>query len=113
MFASFSDNLRMSILELFNNKLRAFLTVLGITIGIGAVVLLLSLGQSVQDYIAAQFESLGTNTIRISASPDSNGRHRPAHHQSGRHAQGPERLSVVRSVMPEVTGNYFVAVREQ
>src|ERR1700712_5002909 len=72
MFTSILDNVRLSISELFNNKLRAFLTVLGITIGIAAVVLLLSLGQSVQNYVTAQFEGLGTNTIRISAIPGAN-----------------------------------------
>ncbi len=89
MFASFSDNLRMSILELFNNKLRAFLTVLEITIGIGAVVLLLSLGQSVQDYIAAQFQIIGHQYHPYFRLTQLQRSHRPAHHQSGRHAQGP------------------------
>ena len=64
MITSLWDNLRLSVSELFTNKLRAFLTVLGITIGIAAVVLLLSLGQSVQAYITSQFEGLGATTIR-------------------------------------------------
>ena len=55
MIASVFENLRLSVSELLSNKLRAILTVLGITIGIAAVVLLLSLGQSVQLYITRQF----------------------------------------------------------
>src|SRR4051812_27688721 len=102
------DNLRLSISELLTNKLRAFLTVLGITIGIAAVVLLLSLGQSVQAYIANQFLSLGTNTIRISASPDSNGRLEPLTEDLANKLNDPGRLPAVKVAMPETTGNYPV-----
>ncbi|MEO8394052.1 MAG: ABC transporter permease [Chloroflexota bacterium] len=102
------DNLRLSISELLINKLRAFLTVLGITIGIAAVVLLLSLGQSVQAYIANQFLSLGTNTIRVSASPDSNGRLEPLTEDLANKLNDPSRLPAVKVAMPETTGNYPV-----
>jgi putative ABC transport system permease protein len=102
------DNLRLSVSELFVNKLRAFLTVLGITIGIAAVVLLLSLGQSVQAYIAKQFESLGTNTIRVSASPDSNGRLEPLTENLAQALNDHTRLPAVAVAMPEATGNYPV-----
>ncbi len=44
MITSLFDNLRISLGEIRTNKLRSVLTVLGITIGIAAVVLLLSLG---------------------------------------------------------------------
>jgi putative ABC transport system permease protein len=102
------DNLRLSISELFVNKLRAFLTVLGITIGIAAVVLLLSLGQSVQAYITNQFTSLGTNTIRISASPDSNGRLDPLTEDLAHKLNDTSRLPAISIAMPETTGNYPV-----
>ena len=102
------DNLRLSLSELLTNKLRAFLTVLGITIGIAAVVLLLSLGQSVQAYIANQFLSLGTNTIRVSASPDSNGRLDPLTEDLAQKLNDPGRLPAVKVAMPEATGNYPV-----
>ncbi len=103
------DNVRLSLLELVTNKLRAFLTVLGITIGIAAVVLLLSLGQSVQDYITNQFESLGTNTIRISATQDSNGRTDSLTMELAETLKNAERLPLVDLVMPQVTGNYYIA----
>ena len=106
MIAAVSDNLRLSIIELLTNKLRAFLTVLGITIGIAAVVLLLSLGQSVQAYVTNQFETLGANTIRISARPDSNGRLEPITEQLATRLATPGRLPAVALIMPEATGNY-------
>jgi putative ABC transport system permease protein len=46
-------------------KLRTFLTMLGIFVGIAAVVSLISLGQGLQGAITEQFESLGTNKLMI------------------------------------------------
>jgi len=46
-------------------KLRTFLTMLGIFVGIAAVVSLVSLGQGLQNAITEQFEALGTNKIMI------------------------------------------------
>lgn len=52
--------------EDFNkNKMRTFLTSLGILIGVAAVVLLLAFGLGLKKYIQDQFESLGTNLIYI------------------------------------------------
>ena len=109
MFTSFLDNIRLSVLELFNNKLRAFLTVLGITIGIAAVVLLLSLGQSVQNYVTEQFEGLGTNTIRISAIPDSNRQVDSLTMELADTLNDQERLPLINLVMPQTSSNYAIA----
>ena len=53
----------------FNNlkrrKLRSWLTMIGIFIGIAAVVALISLGQGLQDYIGEEFEKLGSDKIII------------------------------------------------
>lgn len=45
------------------NKVRTFLTSLGILIGVSSVVLLIALGLGLKAYIKQQFESLGTNTL--------------------------------------------------
>jgi putative ABC transport system permease protein len=45
------------------NKIKTFLTSLGITIGVSSVVLLIALGLGFKAYIKQQFESLGTNTL--------------------------------------------------
>ena len=47
------------------NRLRAFLTLIGISIGISAVIALLAIGTGVQDYINGQFASAGTNLLGI------------------------------------------------
>ena len=112
MIASVFENLRLSVSELLSNKLRAILTVLGITIGIAAVVLLLSLGQSVQLYITRQFESLGTNTIRITASADADGRTEPLTQELADALNDPERAPDVLVAMPEASGNFPVVYQD-
>lgn len=56
---------RLSIESLLAQKLRTILTVLGMVIGVGAVVLLVSLGQGAKNYVLQEFEGLGTNLIVI------------------------------------------------
>ncbi|MBI2873693.1 MAG: ABC transporter permease [Firmicutes bacterium] len=48
-----------------SNKLRSFLTMLGIIIGVGAVISLVSVAQGASSRITAQLENLGTNLILI------------------------------------------------
>ncbi len=47
------------------HKLRSFLTVLGIVIGVAAVIALLAIGRGAQDEIVATIESLGANLVQI------------------------------------------------
>jgi putative ABC transport system permease protein len=47
------------------SKLRAFLTTLGVVIGVLAVILLVALGEGVRQYISDTFASLGSNVIQI------------------------------------------------
>ena len=47
------------------NKLRAGLTMLGMIIGVGAVVILVSIGNGAKNYITREFEGLGTNLIVV------------------------------------------------
>ena len=61
------DILKESWVSISCNKLRSFLTVLGIIIGVMAVVIMVAVGETVQKSITDQFSSLGTNTIVIRA----------------------------------------------
>ncbi len=54
-----------SLEDLRRNKLRSFLTSLGITIGVFSVVLLIALGVGLKNYIAEQFEVLGKRSLII------------------------------------------------
>ncbi|MBI5229238.1 ABC transporter permease [Candidatus Micrarchaeota archaeon] len=67
----FFDYLRLAVINLTHRKLRSILTMIGIFIGIAAVVALISLGQGLQNAITAQFQQLGTNKIIIMSSAGS------------------------------------------
>ncbi len=58
--------IRLSFQTLWANKLRAILTLLGISIGVGAVIALISIGAGVQKYVTDQFSSAGTNIVTVS-----------------------------------------------
>ncbi len=64
---TFNDIIKESWLSISGNKLRSFLTVLGIIIGVMAVVVMVAVGETVQQSVTDQFSSLGTNTIVIRA----------------------------------------------
>jgi putative ABC transport system permease protein len=59
------DNVRSALRALRTNKLRSILTMLGIVIGVSAVISLLSIGQGVEKFINSQFNALGTNLLFV------------------------------------------------
>jgi putative ABC transport system permease protein len=67
------ENLRIAISGLLTNRLRSILTTLGIIIGVGAVIALVSLGRGVEGFIAAEFQSLGSNVLFVFSSPPTSG----------------------------------------
>ena len=64
----FLSILKQAFKAISSNKMRSFLTMLGIIIGIGAVIALMSLGTGVQESISEQVESLGSRNIRVTSS---------------------------------------------
>ena len=69
-----SDLIKSSRATLKHGKMRSLLTMLGIVIGISSVIVLMSIGQSAQDYILAQVQGLGSNLIIILPGGTNNGR---------------------------------------
>lgn len=61
----FDQIIFMAIRSLQTNKLRSFLTMLGVIIGVMSVILLISLGSGLQGYIVKQLENVGSNLIII------------------------------------------------
>jgi len=59
------EALRMSVRAMLSHKLRTFLTMLGIIIGIASVVSVVALGQGTQQTVLENIASIGTNTINI------------------------------------------------
>ena len=62
---SFSEFFRIAVTALKANKLRAFLTMLGIIIGVASVILLISIGNGLKTYITQQLEDLGADTLFV------------------------------------------------
>ncbi len=60
-----SEHVRLALRALAINKLRSALTMLGIIIGVGAVITLLSVGQGVQNLVTEQLQSIGTNLLFV------------------------------------------------
>jgi putative ABC transport system permease protein len=58
---------RIAVKALGRNKLRTALTMLGMIIGVAAVITMVALGTGAQSSIDAQIQSQGTNTIQVSA----------------------------------------------
>ncbi len=59
------EALRIAMRALAANKLRSVLTMLGIIIGVGAVITLISAGQGVETYVTNQFTSAGSNLLFV------------------------------------------------
>lgn len=68
-----SNLLKIALKALNNNKLRCFLTMLGIIIGVASVITMLAIGQGSKDSIKAQISEMGSNMIMIHPGGDRRG----------------------------------------
>ena len=59
------DVVKLSFSSLIDQRMRSFLTILGIGVGIASVVLLTSIGEGIQQFTLAEFTQFGTNLIGI------------------------------------------------
>ncbi|TCS84587.1 ABC transporter permease [Tepidibacillus fermentans] len=59
------ESIRIAWLGIRGNKIRSLLTILGVIIGVAAVISLISIGQGVTKKVSSQIESLGTNLIVV------------------------------------------------
>ena len=67
------EAMRIAMRALAANKLRSILTMLGIIIGVGAVIALMSIGRGVEKYVTDQFAGLGSNLLFIAPGQISDG----------------------------------------
>jgi putative ABC transport system permease protein len=75
--SAFFENIRVALNGLRSNKLRAALTMLGITIGVFAVIVLVSVGQAVETFVRDQFQGIGANLLFVIGQADTQGRISP------------------------------------
>ncbi len=59
------ETFRLAIQAIFRNTMRSVLTVLGIVIGVAAVIAMLTLGQGSSSQVTADIEKLGTNVLML------------------------------------------------
>ncbi len=64
----FAQAFRLAIKSLASSKMRSFLTMLGIIIGVGSVIILVSLMQGMTGKMTSTFEEMGTNRLTVSIS---------------------------------------------
>ncbi len=62
----FYQAFKLALKSLTGSKMRAFLTMLGIIIGVGSVIILVSLMQGMTGEMTSMFEDMGTNTLTVS-----------------------------------------------
>ncbi|HZB45187.1 MAG TPA: ABC transporter permease [Pyrinomonadaceae bacterium] len=98
-----SSIIRIAFRALARNKMRAALTMLGIIIGVAAVIAMVSIGQGAQASVQAQIESMGTNLLFVSAGAQNTGGVRGgAGQDGGNNALTAEDLEAIRREVPSV-----------
>lgn len=60
-----ADSIRYALQSITSHRLRSFLTLLGIAVGIAAVILLTSIGEGVHRFVLGEFTQFGTNVVAI------------------------------------------------
>ena len=104
------DAIRMSWRSITAQRSRSILTLLGIAVGIAAVILLTSIGEGLHRFVLAEFTQFGTNVIQISPGKVTTGGANPGFPSSVRpitlaDAQALSRVPNVNSVTPGISGN--------
>ena len=95
--------IRVAFRALQRNKMRAALTMLGIIIGVSAVVAMVSIGQGAQAAVAAQIDSIGTNLLFVSAGAQNVGGVRSGTGDTGTNTLTVEDLDAIKREVPSVS----------
>ena len=64
-----SDNLRLAVDAVRAHKLRAALTILGLTMGVATLMTVMTLVQGANLYVEQKIANLGTNVFRVAKTP--------------------------------------------
>ena len=67
MLFSLIESFRSALIAIFANRMRSFLTILGIIIGVASVISVVSLTGGMSAFIGDSFEALGSNSLTISS----------------------------------------------
>ena len=94
--------IRVAFRALVRNKMRAALTMLGIIIGVAAVIAMVSIGQGAQASVQAQIEGIGTNLLFVSAGAQNVGGVRSGSGDTGTNTLTVEDLDAIKREVPSV-----------
>jgi putative ABC transport system permease protein len=94
------ENIRMALIGLQSNQLRSALTMIGVTIGVAAVIILISLGQGVSNFIRNQILSNGANQVIVIASENEDGEIEDLTMRDAEALSDPLRVTEANYVMP-------------
>src|SRR6185295_16201268 len=95
--------IRVAFRALARNKMRAALTMLGIIIGVSAVIAMVSIGQGAQASVQAQIQSIGTNLLFVSAGAQNAGGVRTGAGDTVTNTLTAEDLDAIRREVPSVS----------
>jgi putative ABC transport system permease protein len=95
--------IRVAFRALVRNKMRAALTMLGIIIGVSAVIAMVSIGQGAQASVQAQIEGIGTNLLFVSAGAQNVGGVRSGAGDTGTNTLTVEDLDAIKREVPSVS----------
>ena len=60
------ESIHLALKNIRGSKMRTFLTMLGIIIGVTAVIVIVGLGNGMEKYMVDSFAEMGTNTLTVS-----------------------------------------------
>jgi putative ABC transport system permease protein len=95
--------IRVAFRALVRNKMRAALTMLGIIIGVSAVIAMVSIGQGASASVQAQIESIGTNLLFVSAGAQNVGGVRSGTGDTGTNTLTVDDLDAIKREVPSVS----------
>ena len=95
--------IRVAFRALVRNKMRAALTMLGIIIGVAAVIAMVSIGQGASASVQAQIESIGTNLLFVSAGAQNVGGVRSGTGDTGTNTMTVDDLDAIKREVPSVS----------
>ncbi len=107
---SIKNLLKVAINAILSNKFRSFLSMLGIIIGVAAVIIMMAIGQGSKQSVRAELSKMGTNLLTLRPGADMRGgvRRDPSSMQTLKMADYQSLLSdatLVTHISPEVTSS--------
>ena len=110
-----SENMMMAFRNILNNKIRSFLTMLGIIIGVGAVISMISIGEGAKKRVTDSISAMGSNLLIVTRGRGSR-RGRGGGFGQGATRLGPKEVELIESssshiktIVPEARRNQTVS----